>query len=392
MWTAPSQAAQALSAMSFSLYSQLAPGREGHNLFFSPANICTTLTMLSLGARGETQSQIRHVLDGGGGDFNEVLATSFLKGLARGQRDVRSGADDRIQLRMANSLWIDGSFAVKEGISEKLEREFGAKLATVNFRGNPREAYEAINQYIERATEGMIRDLLQPDGEVDPLMRMVLASAIYFKGEWETCFSALDTKPSDFTLINGNRKTVPMMRQENKKYPLHVDYKNGIKVLELPYQGGVSMIVVLPNDYRGLEPLEQGITSDSLNRWLRKMYPSPVNLAFPRFAFESEFELSAALKKLGMEIPFKDFEADFTGFGEGTTPSNSLVVDRIAHKAKVKVTEEGTTAAAATGSRMRVTLGAPPQPEEFHADHPFLFLIRDQKTGAILFMGRVMDP
>ena len=245
-----------------------------------------------------------------------------------------------------------------------------------------------INQWVEQQTEDKIKDLLQP-GVVSSGTRLVLTNAIYFKADWNAQFKKADTKEEEFHLAAGETVRAPLMHREGR-----FNYFNGgtFQVLEIPYTGAeLSMIVFLPNEAGGLSALEQTLTPSKLRQWLGQLHSVPkVILTLPRFKMTEQFELGKALGALGMREAFVRGAADFSGM-DG---KRDLYVSAAIHKAYVDVDEQGTEAAAATATTMRA-LSMPMAPEKpivFRADHPFVFVIRDNRSGGILFMGRVSDP
>ena len=244
-----------------------------------------------------------------------------------------------------------------------------------------------INQWVEQQTAGKIKDLLQ-SGVLTPATRLVLTNAIYFKGNWQTQFDKAQTRDEDFHLSAAQTVKAPLMNLQGR-----FNYFNGgtFQALEIPYESGdLSMIVFLPNDAGGLPALEQSLTAASAQQWLGQLRPgSKIILALPKFKMTGQFGLNGALTALGMRQAFEQGVADFSGM----TGKRDLWISAAIHKVFVDVNEEGTEAAAATAIVMRslaVTREQPPI--VFRADHPFIFLIRDNRSGGILFMGRVTDP
>jgi serpin B len=259
----------------------------------------------------------------------------------------------------------------------------------VDFNQVPENARQTINQWVEQQTEHKIQNLLQP-GTVTPDTRLILTNAIYFKADWKTRFKEEQTKEEDFHLTPTETLRAPLMHLEGG-----LRYFNGgtFQVLEIPYADEeMSMIVFLPNDLGGLPAFEQSLTASRLQQWLDGLQlNSKVILTLPKFEATKELELRSALGALGVKQAFDMRMADFSAM----TGERNLWISAVIHKAYISVTEEGTVAAAATGIRMTLAMARPQGPDKpivFRADHPFLYLIRDNRSQAILFMGRVVDP
>ena len=361
------------------LYNQLAKGEDG-NLFISPFSVSTALAMTSAGARGETEAQMAEVLhlplpqDKLHAAYNHLLT------------DLNNRlTESESELRVANSLWAQEDFEFLEKFIGLLERNYDAGLNEVNFKSpeGRQEACELVNEWVEERTGGKIEDLVQPD-MLDSLTRLILTNAIYFKGSWAEQFEERKTRDATFTLADGSEIEVPTMHQSTKFRFADVD---DAKVLELPYSDGdLSMVILLPDQHDGLRELEKSLTFAKLKRILGSLRESEVNVALPRFTMTWKAMLEGPLQQMGMKDAFSLPPADFSGM----TGAKDLVIQHIVHKAFVEVNEEGTEAAGATGvivGKTSVVIR-----NEFRANHPFLFLIRDGKTGSILFMGRVANP
>ena len=226
---------------------------------------------------------------------------------------------------------------------------------------------------------------LIPRGILDPATKLVLTNAIYFKGQWVVRFDKKDTRDEPFMLANKQRINVPMMHQRDEYGYCE---QAGMQLLELPYAGdALSMVVLLPKELDGLARLEKSLNAKTLADWLAKLSKKKVRVSLPRFTMTSEFRLDKNLHSLGMQDAFNPSKADFSGM-DGT---HELYIGAVLHKAFVDVSEEGTEAAGATAVVMKMR-SSPVQPATFQADHPFLFLIRDTRSGSVLFIGRVVNP
>jgi serpin B len=269
--------------------------------------------------------------------------------------------------------------------------DYGAGSNQVDFKGATEAARLTINQWIEQKTDNKIKDLLQP-GVLNSLTKMVLTNAIYFKGDWRTPFTKTYTEVDDFHLSSAQNVKAPLMHLTDG-----FDYFDGgtFQALAIPYESGeLSMIVFLPKEISGLPALEESLTASSMKHWLDQLQPVPeVILTLPKFQMTRQFKLQDTLGVMGMPRAFDPGNADFSGM----TGNRELFISAVIHKAFVDVNEKGTEAAAATAVVMQKAMALPPDPRQllppvFRADHPFVFLIRDNRTGGILFMGRVTDP
>ncbi|HEY5505792.1 MAG TPA: serpin family protein, partial [Sedimentisphaerales bacterium] len=260
---------------------------------------------------------------------------------------------------------------------------YGGDLQQVDFSTQTEPARKTINAWVESKTRDKIKELIKP-GMLDSMTRLVLTNAIYFKGKWESPFKPERTEDSPFVLPDGQKVNVLMMNQTGK-----FDYMetNDIQVLEMPYvNNDLSMVILLPKKFDGVKDLEREFTSENLAGWLAKIHKREVRVFIPRFKMTSEFELARVLGAMGMPDAFSG-KADFSGMAG----NKDLFISAVVHKAYVDVNEEGTEAAAATGVAMKLTSIREPLPV-FRADHPFIFLIRDNQTGSILFLGRLENP
>jgi len=257
-------------------------------------------------------------------------------------------------------------------------------LREVDFVQAPDAARQIINHWVEEQTKNKIKDLIQP-GILKPTTRLVLTNAIYYKAPWQTPFHEALTQPEEFQIAADQKVKVPMMHETaGLKF---LDGGN-FQLLDMPYKGRQqSMVVLLPKKTDGLAELEKTLTAQNLVSWLAKSQQQQVRVAFPKFKFTREFELNKKLAQMGMPLAFSS-KADFSGM----VGRKDLYISNVIHKAFVDVHEKGTEAAAATAVVMD-RLSAPPAVlQEFKADHPFVFVIRDNRTGSILFLGRVSNP
>jgi serpin B len=357
------------------LYSNLAA--EPGNLFFSPYSISNALAMTYAGAGGNTAREMKTALH-----FN-LEPERFHSAFGKIVRYFQAPAQKRgFQLEIANRLWGQVGLGFRPEFVKLGEEKYLAGLKEVNFRARE-EARQTINAWVDKATNKKIGDLV-PKGAITPNTRLVLTNAIYFKAAWDEPFGSFK-KPGDFHLTADKTVAVPLMGATK----FAGFFADGATLgLELPYQGAdISMVVLLPKRVDGLPGLEKTLTLTNLNKMLARLENHNVEITLPKFTMTSAFPLNEVLGKMGIKDAFVDGTADFSGI----TSEHKLHIHYVVHKAFVNVNEAGTEAAAATGALLG-TIGRPPVPVPFKADHPFLFLIRDRPTGSILFMGRVVDP
>jgi serpin B len=268
---------------------------------------------------------------------------------------------------------------------------FGASLEALDFRTAPDAARATINAWVEAHTQRRIRDLL-PGGAITPDTRLALVNALYFLADWATPFERAATSSAPFHVSPATRKDVPTMRRMAR---YRVARGEGVRMLEMPYAGQeVAMLIVLPEERDGLSSVERALSGDTLAAWRGALQSQHVDLTLPRFQVDppSALALGGPLVSLGMGVAFDRERADFTGIASPPDPDERLCIAEVFHKAFVKVDEKGTEAAAATAVLMMRGGAAPPPSMPFRAEHPFLFVIVDQSTGLVLFVGRVVDP
>jgi len=367
------QAAKAVNAFCVDLYTNL--GEKEGNLFFSPYSLSTALGMTYAGARGNTAAEMAATLHFPAGDAVHPMLGALARHL-----DEDPGP---CELHVANALWCQRDYRLLAEFLEVAENNYRARASQMDFVADAEGARRTINAWVEDQTKERIKDLIGP-GVLDALTRLVLTNAIYFKGQWMAQFDESRTMDGEFRVSPMERVQAPLMRQSDRFGYRETD---GLQILELPYAGAnLSMVVLLPREVDGLASLENGLTPAKLDEWLGGLVKQEVAVTLPRFKLTSEFELGDVLARMGMPEAFT-FEADFSGM----SGSKDLYISAVLHKAFVDVNEEGTEAAAATAVVMRQK-SAPVRPKEFVADRPFIFLIRDVRSGAILFAGRLVDP
>ncbi|MGA2678507.1 MAG: serpin family protein [Sedimentisphaerales bacterium] len=359
------------------LYGKLENQQD--NLFLSPYSISTALAMTYAGARGQTEKQMAEALC-----FAPVQNEQFHKVFGEIIKQLNaSGEKGGYELVVANALWGQKGYKFLPDYLTLVRENYGGNLQQVNFATQAEEARKTINAWVESKTKDKIKELIKP-GILDPTTELVLTNAIYFKGKWATPFKPERTQDSPFVLLDGQKVNVPTMNQKDKFGYMET---NDIQLLEMPYvNNDLSMVILLPKKADGVKDLEKGLTSNVIASWMAQLRKQEVQVFIPRFKMTSEFELARVLGAMGMPDAFSR-NADFSGM----TGNRDLFISNVLHKAYVDVNEEGTEAAAATAVVMkRISIGEPPP--VFRADHSFIFLIRDNQTDSILFLGRVENP
>uniref|UniRef100_A0A672L0A5 Serpin B6 n=1 Tax=Sinocyclocheilus grahami TaxID=75366 RepID=A0A672L0A5_SINGR len=426
---------------SLKLFKKISGGNTSGNVFYSPISISSALAMVSLGAKGNTAAQMFKVLGfsnhakpdaatpaphqqaqkpqmpcGVKGQHEPSMTQQTQKfelppELKKSPAQPTPGQkiEDQIHssfnklmselkkpgapyvLSLANRLYGEQSYQFVEKYLNDAKRYYEAGLEEVDFEMKSEAARVNINKWVEKNTQGKIKDLL-PQGSIDSMTRLVLVNAIYFKGNWEKKFPKEATRDGQFKMNKNRTKPVKMMKQK-AQFPLALIPEIDSQVLELPYVGkNLSMLIILPNEIQdettGLQKLEKALTYEKLMEWTRPevMRQQEVEVSLPRFKMEETYDMKSLLISMGMEDVFDGQKVNLSGM----SPNNDLVVTKVIHKAFVEVNEEGTEAAAATGIFMEgSSRWIPPV---FNADHPFLFFIRHNPTKSILFYGRFCSP
>jgi serpin B len=355
------------------LYGQLAGENQGKNLFFSPYSISSALAMTSAGAKGNTAKQMAKTLHL---DLDAATVHPEFASLAASLKK-----EPAFELVVANALWGQQGYPYKADFLDLLKAGYGSELRTVDF-GKAESARAAINQWTAAQTKDKVQELIAP-GLLTPTTRLVLTNAIYFKAKWQFEFEKKDTADEPFSVSRDKTVPVPTMHQ-----PYSAGYfeDQSLQAVELPYlRDSLSMVLVVPRQVDGLAAVEKDLSSN-LTAWLDGLKNDEIVLSLPRFKTTCSFRLSRELTALGMTDAFSTSAADFSGMADAEKP----LLGEVVHRAYVAVDEEGTEAAAATGVQW---VGAGRKgPAVVKVDRPFLFLIRHNGTGTILFIGRVVNP
>jgi serpin B len=370
------------TAFALDLYKNV-KSQQG-NIFYSPYSISIALGMTYAGARTETESQMAQTLHFTLSQDRLHPAFDALDlELAKRADPANSEHDQPLRLVVANSLWGQKDFAFLPQFLDTLALNYGAGLRLVDFQNAPEEGRDAINDWVADKTENKILELI-PAGIINSMTRLVLTNAIYFKAAWLSPFKEESTVNGDFQLLDGTKVTVPMMHQIEECRYVPGD---GWQACEIPYDGRqVSILIMLPDEGR-FEEFENSLDAAKFKSITDGLSPFEVQVTLPKFRAESEFMLSEVLSEMGMPLAFDPRAADLSGM-DGRP---DLFIREVIHKAFVAVDEKGTEAAASTAVVVELK-GMPMADHEFTVDRPFIFAIRDNITGAILFLGRVLNP
>lgn len=368
-------AAAANNGFGLDLFQTVGKATPEKNVFLSPYSISSALAMTYGGARGNTAREMAEVL--GYGSAGDTIHMSF----QTLTDDIRKSGQKGCRIYVANALWGQQDYGFKKEFLALVDRHYAGGFSTVDYIGETEKARDTINQWVMDHTADKIKGLIA-EGDIDADTRLVLTNAIYFKGMWALRFLKEKTRQSPFMLESGTAVAVPMMSNDGDF--LYAEPDDTLQVLELPYEGeAFVMDILLPR--KGLKAVADKLSSQTLSAWLSALRPAEVELALPRFKFQSKFYLKKTLKPMGMHDAFDD-RADFSGM----TGAKDLYIGEVIHQADIEVNEEGTEAAAATAVVM--TWKSVPMRVGFRVDHPFIFLIRHKPTNTTLFLGRVMNP
>ena len=359
-----------LNDFSFDFYQQISKSENG-NIFYSPYSIFTALSMAYEGARGNTATEMQNVL-------NILQNHSPTLGSFGRIYNLLNQKQEGYTINTANAFWAHQNYTFLQEYLNLLQNFYMAEANELDFAENIKAA-EIINDWIEEQTNDKIKDMIKPDMLSD-LTKLVLTNAIYFKGFWAIPFDPEDTYETDFELSPTNTSKVNMM---SINAPFNYTETDDLKLLKLYYQeNDLSMVIILPKE-NNITVAESAMNAENLSAWNNNFDEMEITVEIPKFKFETKYDLNSLLQSMGIIDAFTS-AADFSGM-DGT---KNLFISRALHQAFVEVNEEGTEAAAATALIMELTA----IPFSFRADHPFTFLIQHEETGAVLFMGRAMNP
>ncbi len=381
---------QGHTEFAFDLYQQLRenPDKDGENIFISPLSISTAFGLAYAGAKGETAKEMASVL-------RYTLAEDQLHpAIGKLTNAVENDTEGQL-FQMANALFVNQDTVLEPDYLTLTKAAYKAEETRANFKAKPKQAIEIINDWVKIRTRGLIPKTLKYSKDTHKI-RNVMVNTAYLKAGWARPFSAANTKSENFTSPTGNIKT-PLMHRTGK---LLYTKRRGHSAIILPYQAGtMSLIAILPDKENGLPKLEAKLSPKFLEGLLKSFTQKTryeVELTLPKIDLKDDYKLKEDLDKMGMPLAFSN-NADFSGRIDPTKQPDrySTKLGEVIHKTVLKVDEKGTEAAAVTTIDEIITVGAPrkkPKKVEFKADHPFLFLIRHNETGAILFMGRINNP
>lgn len=361
----------------FNLFRELVAEDRNKNIFISPLSVSTALTMTYNGAEGTTKDAMTKTLEFGSMSLEKVNQEySNLIGSLE-------NADEQVNIMIGNSIWMKKEFEpiVKSSFIDRVKASYNGEAFTRDF-GN-QQTVDEINGWVDEKTEGKINEIIQ---EIDPVLVMFLVSALYFKGEWVTKFDEAKTQKEDFFLPEGNTVEVDMMSTSG-----NFSYYSGknFQAARLPYgRDKIAMYIFLPHENVSLDSFIANLNQTSHEEYINRFRPiGDLPIKLPKFKVEYGVKrLNSVLEKLGMGIAFNPYAANFSGIAS-TAPEN-LYISYVDHKAVVEVNEKGTEAAAATA----VGIGITSVPPSFIVNRPFFFEIRDDRSGSILFMGKIINP
>lgn len=369
-----SKVARANTKFGFKLFSEILKQDSSKNIFISPASVAITLAMTYNGASGKTQQAMAKTLE------LQAINLQELNSANSAALAALKNTDSQVELNIANSLWANQEYLIKQDFFQKTQEFYKAKVTNLDF--SDRTAPTIINDWVKQSTQGKIAQIIDNIGSKDVLF---LINAIYFKGKWTTQFDVNQTTDFPFYLAAGNQKQHPMMSQKGKyKY-----YENeNFQAINLPYGQNekFSLYIFLPNQNSSLSAFSNSLNAENWETWMTLFKTREGLIRLPRFQMEYDITLNDTLKALGMSVAFGD-QANFSGIGD------NLSISEVKHKTFVQVNEEGTEAAAATSVGIELTAAMPEQkPFQMIVDRPFFCAIRDNQTGTILFMGSIIDP
>lgn len=361
----------------FNLYRELDSGDE--NIMISPVSVAMALSMADNGARGETQKAIAAVLKTNDVDIDTVNANNLAL------LYYLSNADPQVRLSIANSLWLNQEDSFAANFTDRAKSFYHATAQELDF--GKADAAAVINQWVKKKTQGLIDEIVAPP--VDPDSVLYLINAVYFKGEWTQPFDTERTVTQTFFVNDQQTVTVPMMYQSGV-----FDYYRGqgFQALRLPYgqEERLAMMLFLPDEESSLTQFQSQLNSENWAAWLAAGEKKQGTVSLPRFSLTYETSLNPALKNLGMGIAFDADRADFSGMVSGAS-KQPLFISEVKHKTCLQVDETGTAAAAVTATGMTAT-SLPEYEFELNFNRPFFYAIQDSQTGALLFIGCLVNP
>ncbi len=366
------------NALAFDLYAEQTKKDGQKNLMISPTSIAMALAMTQNGAAGETEQSMAKVL------YHEGMSLDELNQAYENLRISLTNPDPKVELSIANSLWMHKGVPFQSDFVKRTERAFAAEVAELDYFSP--SSVKRVNDWVSKQTRGKIDKILE---KLEGMLTLV--NAIYFNGEWSTPFKKEETQERPFHILDGSEKQQPMMTRTSS-FGYCEDPK--LQAIRLPYGSGrLAMYVLLPSNESSLTELRDNLDGANWASLLTRMNSRRGTIVLPRFKFEYDDDLKETLKSLGMAVAFDPAQADFSRALKPVT-GERLFISKVIHKTMIEVNERGTEAAAATAVVITPT-SAPvnlEQPFSMVVDRPFFFAIRDDQTGAILFIGSVVNP
>lgn len=377
----PATLSQSNNDFAIDVFKLLVSDREKQNTFLGPFSLYNALAMTYAGAEGNTAKEMERVLNitSSGQNIHNKFKTTLENMHKREEK-----AD--YKLTIANALWGQKGTAFKKSFISLVNKCYDAGLNDLDFKQQPEKACNHINRWVSNKTNDKISKLISPQA-ITPMTRLILTNAVYFKGRWADTFSKQMTSEKPFTLLNGRTVKTQMMR---KSTTYNYTESENWQVLQLPYvKNDLAMVIFLPKTDNTLTKLvEDELNSELINTHLNNLQRKQVNVTIPKFKLKNHFQLATTLQNMGMPSAFDPNKADFSNMSK----EEKLFISDVIHKTYIKVNEEGTEAAAATGVQMKATSVPTQKPTQFRADHPFVFLIRDLHNHNILFLGQLVNP
>jgi serpin B len=362
----------------FDLFNAISPSHN-ENLVVSPFSISTALAMTYAGAGGNTATQMARTL------YFDADQESFHVNFSHWMNTIMEKGEAKKQLQIANSLWPQEDYPFKDEFMDLIREYYGSAFYKVNYKGDREKIRQQINAWVEKHTNDLIKDLIQPGVLVDDT-RLVLVNAIYFLSNWKIAFDENATHTTTFNINRERTVSVPFMYMKDDLMYVETD---DFKALELEYEGsGFSMLIVLPAGNKDIDEFVSGFDASTFAQTIEKLEKQEVQVYLPSFKVRSKFDLEKLLASMGMPDAFSN-RADFSNM----TPLNDLKIDKVIHEAFIDVHEEGTEAAASTAVVIiRKSAMVDPPANIFRADRPFFYAIRENASNSILFMGKVVNP
>lgn len=374
VYDGPTDIPSANNNFAMNFYSQVS--EKDSNIFFSPTSVFLAFALAYEGAQGETATELQQVF--GFEPDHKKRNTAFSQMMSRYNQP-----NEYYKLDVANALWLADRFEPKKQYIDTAISSYNSTVESVDFVTN--DGVNRINEWVKEKTKDKIQEILAPDS-TDDMTAMAITNAMYFYGKWSSQFNPDNTAEEQFRIDNNNSVKTQMMKIGADTF--NYAETDSVHILELGYAGGKqSMLVILPKEIDGIRSVEKHLDAQFFEDLKGQMSVQPLTVHMPKFEFETKYELIPHLKSMGVKLAFDDMQSDFAGITD-----RQIFIDQAVHKTYIGVDEKGTEAAAVTALVFQFTSGPPEPRHEFIADHPFVFVIQDNETGQILFMGRVMDP